>query len=113
MIKKVYYRLSKPEIPAFTTEGLEVIPNVTHVHVATYNGDTNSKDDIFEDLNCGIKRNFAEKIKSTPDLYHTSMSVGDAILEVGEGLNERMFVCDDIGWKEFNKSPMVLGDIWS
>ena len=110
MIKKVYYRLSKPEIPAFTTEGLEVIPNVTHVHVATYNGDA-PNDHIFEELNINIQKAFADRVKVTPDLQHTSMSVGDAILKI-DGINEKMVVCDDIGWKELMKKNDTFGDCW-
>ena len=106
---KVYYQLRTEDRMQFSTEGLTFTPNVTHVQVALCPSDW-SKDKIFEYFNIGdgINQAFADKIKATPNLHHTSMSVGDIVMTE----DNRVFACDDCGWKELAHISPDFREIW-
>ena len=112
---KVYYRIHSDEdikntkISMFEIKGLVFTPNVTHVRVAMVSPDM-SNDAIFEYFNMGegINQAFADKVRKTPNLRHTSMSVGDVIVQA----DDRVFVCADCGWNELTNVSPDFREIW-
>jgi len=109
---KVYYQVDSEESRnfRFSTKGITFTPNVTHLHVSTF-GEGKSKDEIFDELNVNISEAFANKIKHTGELEHTSMSVGDVLLEF-DGWDEKVFVCDSNGWNQLSKLNAHFKDVW-
>ena len=111
---KVFYRLTTKEmrenpISMFSSDGITFTPNVTHVQVALCPSEW-SKEEIFEYFNIGkgINESFARKVRDTPDLSHTSMSVGDVVMTE----DNRVFVCADCGWNELICNSPDFREIW-
>lgn len=88
--------------------GLTFTPNVTHVQVALCPSEW-SKEAIFEYFNIGEGvSNIASKVTATPDLTHTSMSVGDVVMTE----DDRVFVCASCGWDELAMISPDFREIW-
>lgn len=74
-------------------DGLDL--DETHTYVATTTLD--SPEDIFESYQgMWVTKDFSDLIKES-DATHTSMSVGDVLVECGTG---RVLFCDNVGFVE-------------
>ena len=113
---KVFYKLrvtSENERQS-RFEVTDFIPNVTHVQVAEV-GEEFTLDDIFNYFNWmgnGQEGNcpsaFSERVKATEDLHHSSMSVGDVVVQS----NGKVVACDNIGWSELIRDNRTFKEIW-
>jgi hypothetical protein len=106
---KVYYQLHIEGSTMMFDEKIEFTPNVTHVQVALCPSEW-GKEEIFAYFNIGdgITESFANKIRSTPDLHHTSMSIGDVIMTD----DNKVYVCSNYGWNELTHVSKDFREIW-
>jgi len=111
---KVYYRLSNIE-PHLLYDAdpshFKFTPNVTHVQVGMCDSDWGF-DQIFAYFNTDgqglATKGGQEKIKGTPNLEHTSMSVGDVLFTE----DDKAYVCDKTGWRELTKMNINFQEVW-
>jgi hypothetical protein len=105
---KVYYKLSKESEDR--TAPFVFTPNITHVQVAMCPSDWDNHQ-IFEYFNIGeglTSSGAQAKIRSTPDLHHTSMSVGDVLMRE----DDKCYLCENLGWRELTKQNYNFQEVW-
>ena len=113
---KVYYQLSTEKTAgSLYSDKITFTPNVTHVQVGMVSADW-GLDDIFNYFNWmtgnregNCPKEFTAKLQATEGLHHSSMSVGDVVVQS----NGHVFVCASIGWRELVKSNQSFLEEWS
>jgi len=111
---KIYYRLSNIESHLLydaDPSHFTFTPNVTHVQVAMVPSEwgTGHIFDYFNQDGQGLANPGGQaKLKATPHLKHTSMSVGDVIVTE----DNKAYVCDDIGWRELMRDNSTFQEVW-